>query len=101
MVSSSIQEPPHLTNSQPFRENAVALIREAVQIHLEVWGPTQGGFDTYVRPGKLRSTSPGYCDLPKCYYNEARKIVARPRKLKTPTTSVTVVRMIEDDWAGS
>ena len=24
-----------------------------------------------------------------------------PRKLKTPTMSVTVVRMIEDDWAGS
>jgi len=28
-------------------------------------------------------------------------MVASPRKLKNPTTSVTVVKMIEDDWAGS
>jgi len=27
--------------------------------------------------------------------------VAKPRKLKKPTTSVTVVRIIEDDCAGS
>ena len=27
--------------------------------------------------------------------------MAIPRKLKKPTTSVTVVRMIDDDWAGS
>ena len=27
--------------------------------------------------------------------------VARPRKLKNPTTSVTVVRMIDEDCAGS
>lgn len=28
-------------------------------------------------------------------------MVASPRKLKNPTTSVTVVRMIEEDCAGS
>jgi hypothetical protein len=34
-------------------------------------------------------------------YSVLDSSVASPRKLKNPTLSVTVVRMIDDDWAGS
>lgn len=35
------------------------------------------------------------------YSRRLEKIVARPKKLKNPATSVTVVKMIDEDWAGS
>ena len=33
--------------------------------------------------------------------NKLERRVAKPKKLKNPTTSVTVVKTIEEDWAGS
>ena len=35
------------------------------------------------------------------YSKNLEKMVANPRKLKNPATSVTVVKMIDDDCAGS
>jgi hypothetical protein len=59
----------------------------------------------------LFDTSPGKVSIPALLreqihccnsaYKKPDKRVAMPRKAKKPVTSVMVVRMIEEDWAGS
>ena len=66
------------------------LIREAVEIHLEVWGPPQGGFDTYVWPRKLPGTNPGYCYLMAGWHKGGWSKDGQKRRLYLPVAEVTL-----------
>ena len=65
-----------------------SLILEAVQVHLDLWGPPEHGFDTYIWPEKLRSTNPGYCYLVAGWHKGGWTKDGRKRRIYLPIEEV-------------
>ena len=73
------------------------LIREAVRIGLELWGPPEHGFDTYVWPEKLRSTNPGYCYLQAGWHKDGWSKDGKKRRLYLPVDEALAQQEGGDD----
>ena len=64
------------------------LIREAVEIAVERWGPPELGFDTYVWPEKLQSVNPGYCYVMAGWHRGGWTRDGKKRRLYLPADEV-------------